>query len=212
MKTLLTGLLLLGLIGCGNSGVSSNGPKVIPYSSTAPQAQPGANPQSVAPLVIRFLNRSSHVSSFEWQQSADAINEQLVNEFNPRWGTNGRVEVYTGNFDPMKATILLEDRTTGNGGETDGTNGYVAYRDNTRETWSAYCDHVAINLVGGNFLPGQSVESWDYHIDPITHKPVESAPWLLADFDFPSRHGFPGTWLDYDGNPAFDYLHKLIYP
>lgn len=204
MKNLIaTFTVLLLLVGCGGGGESKK-------ESPIPKPQPGAPPSSVPQTTLRFINQAG-IPSEEWVDAVAKINYQITVDLNPRWGVNGQAQVYTGGFDDTIPSVVIQNRGDGPGGYTDGTCGYVAYRADTQTTWRAYCSHVAINLLTGDYLAGQSVEAFDYHISP-SGEYLESTPWELADFDFPNAHGLGGTYYDWQGNAAYDILHKRTYP
>lgn len=199
-------LLLFGLLlGCGSPGEKQEEPAF-------PRPQPGANPASLPQTPLRFINQSSAINGSDFQQAVAAIDLQIRGDLNPRWGINGVAIAYFGPQDEDIPSVILRDDTGQGlpGGYTDGTNGYVQLRQSTAHLWRAYMSHVAINLLTPGYLAGQSVEAYDYHVESGLY--LEEEPWELADFDFPSRHGFSGVWHDWRGEPAHDLLHKLDYP
>lgn len=200
MKRIASFILLFALFGCGSDSAMSDKNK-----TTIPSPNPGGSP--AAHVVLQFSNQSIHITPAEWSECVDNINYQIQHDLNPRWGCSGSA-VVSSNFNPHVPSVVIQDREDGAGGYTDGTVGWCAYRANTAQLWRAYCSHVAINLLTPGYLAGQSVEAYDYRRVDYAEQP----PWELADFDFPSAHGFPGVYYDYQGNPAHDLLHKLSYP
>lgn len=199
-NALFSCLVLAPLQGCGNSDAAKP-------PSPIPQPQPGANPQSLPQTVLRFINQSS-VSPADFADATAKINQQIIVDLNPRWGTNGAAAVWTGGFDDTIPSVVLQDRADGPGGYTDSVCGYVAYRANTQATFKAYLSHVSLNLLTGHYLASENVRAWDYRASDY----AEQEPWELCDFDFPSAHGLGGTYYNHRGEPAHDLLSRLPYP
>lgn len=195
--------LLVFAPGCGGGHIGQSSID----SNSLPAPMPGAAPETQRQTKIRFINQSQNVSAAEWAYATDNINWQITTDLNPRWGTNGLCEVYQGDLDPTKPTVVLQDGP--GGGWTDGTVGWCAYNERTDNLWSAYCSHVTINLLTPGIYAGQPVEAWDYRRSDYR----EEAPWQLADFAFPSyfNRALPDN-LDAQGGPAYDLLHRLDYP